>query len=94
MAGTPTWFAGRRTCLRYLGHVIGSPGDWLMIPSTANGQPAAVTYHREGDGSYHAFGIAILTVTTTGIARITVFGGGVGLVRKFGLPPVHPERRR
>jgi RNA polymerase sigma-70 factor (ECF subfamily) len=92
MVGTRTWFSGRATCVRYLEHVIGSPGDWLMMPSSANGQPAALTYHREGDGSYHGFGIAVLTVTTTGIAGITVFGGGPGLLAKFGLPPVQPGR--
>jgi DNA-directed RNA polymerase specialized sigma24 family protein len=27
-----------------------------------------------------------------GIARITVFAGGPGLVAKFGLPPTQPER--
>ena len=27
MVGTRTWFSGRATCLRYLAHVIGSPGD-------------------------------------------------------------------
>ena len=26
MVGTRTWFSGRETCLRYLGHVIGAPG--------------------------------------------------------------------
>ena len=41
MVGTRTWFSGRATCLRYLAHVIGSPGDWLMTATVANGQPAA-----------------------------------------------------
>jgi RNA polymerase sigma-70 factor (ECF subfamily) len=92
MIGTRVWFSGRTTCLRYLAHVIGSPGDWLMTPTIANGQPAAATYHRDSDGTHHALGLAILTVTTTGIARITVFGGGPDLVGKFGLPPTHPDR--
>jgi RNA polymerase sigma-70 factor, ECF subfamily len=86
MVGTRTWFSGRATCLRYLAHVIGRPGDWLMIPTLANGQPAAATYYREADGPYHALGVAILTVTPAGVARITVFGGGPDLVAKFGLP--------
>jgi RNA polymerase sigma-70 factor, ECF subfamily len=92
MTGTRTWFSGRATCMRYLAHVIGSPGDWLMIPTGANGQPAAVTYHRGDDGAYHAFGVALLSVTAGGISRITVFGGGPGLVAKFGLPPASPVR--
>jgi RNA polymerase sigma-70 factor (ECF subfamily) len=87
MIGSRTWFSGRVTCLRYLAHVLGSPGDWLMTPTVANGQPAAATYHRGADGAYHAFGLGLLTVTPAGIARITVFGGGPGLVAKCGLPP-------
>ncbi|MGP3954431.1 sigma-70 family RNA polymerase sigma factor [Nonomuraea sp. 3N208] len=89
LVGTGTWFSGRVTCLRFLAHVIGSPGDWRMIPTLANGQPAAAAYHRDGDGTYHAFGLGVLTVTDTGLARIVVFGGGPDLVARFGLPPVH-----
>jgi len=94
LVGTRTWFSGRATCLRYLAHVVGSPGDWLMTPTVANGQPAAATYHRDGDGTYHALGIAILTVTPAGITRITVFGGGPGLVVKSGLPSTHPGHKQ
>ena len=85
LTGTRTWFSGRATCMRYLSHVIGSPGDWLMIPTFANGQPAAAAYHNDGNGTYHALGVAVLTATSTGIARITVFAGGPALVTKFGL---------
>jgi RNA polymerase sigma-70 factor, ECF subfamily len=85
MIGSRAWFSGRVTCLRYLAHVLGSPGDWLMTPTVANGQPAAAAYHRGADGAYHAFGLALLTVTSAGITRITVFGGP-GLVTKCGLP--------
>jgi RNA polymerase sigma-70 factor (ECF subfamily) len=86
MVGARTWFSGRVTCLRYLAHVIGSPGDWLMIPIVANGQPAAASYQRQDDGTHHALGLAILTVTAAGITRITVFGGGPGQLAGFGLP--------
>ena len=79
MVGTRTWFAGRETCLRYLAHVIGSPGDWRMVPTVANGQPAAIAHYRGG-----AFGLGVLTVTRAGIGRITVFDGGAGLTARFG----------
>jgi RNA polymerase sigma-70 factor, ECF subfamily len=88
LVGTRTWFSGRATCLRYLAHVIGSPGDWLMVPTIANGQPAAAAYYRDGDRTHHALGIAVLTATPAGIARITVFAGGPALVAKFSLPSV------
>ncbi len=43
-----TWFAGNKTCVSYLRTwVLGSPGDWLMLPTSANGQPAAVAYTRD-----------------------------------------------
>ena len=81
MTGTRTWFSGRVTCLRYLAHVIGSPGDWRMTATLANGQPAVAAYYRDS-----AYGLAVLTVTPAGIARITVFGGGAELVARFGFP--------
>ena len=80
MVGTRTWFSGRLTCLRYLAHVTGSPGDWRMTPVVASGQPAAVASYR---GS--AYGLGVLTVTPGGITRITVFGGGPPLAARSGL---------
>jgi len=79
MVGTRAWFSGRETCLRYLAHCVGSPGDWQMTPTIANGQPAATAVYR---GS--AFGLGVLTVTPAGISRITVFSGGPGLTARFG----------
>ena len=78
LVGTRTWFSGRATCLRYLAHVIGSPGDWQMAPTLANGQPAAVARYRDS-----AYGLGVLTVTPAGISRITVFGGGPDLAARF-----------
>ena len=92
LVGTRTWFSGKVTCLRFLAHVIGSPGDWLMTPTIANGQLAAAAYYRDGDGTYQALGIAVLTVTTGGITRITVFAGGPGLLATFGFPATQQGR--
>ncbi len=94
LVGTRTWFAGRATCLSFLDRVIGSPGDWAMIPTVANGQPAAAAYRRAPDGRHHAFGLGVLTATPTGIARITVFDGGPALVARFGCPPALPGTGR
>jgi RNA polymerase sigma-70 factor, ECF subfamily len=90
LVGTRTWFSGRTTCLRYLAHVIGSRGDWRMIATAANGQPAAAAYHRGSDGIHRAYGLGVLDVTDAGIARIFVFGGGPHLLAEFGLPSVYP----
>jgi hypothetical protein len=65
-------------------------GDWRMLAVAANGQPAAAAYHREPDGSYHAYGIVVLTATVTGIARLVVFADP-GLFRWFGLPQIRGQ---
>lgn len=73
-----SWFAGRQTCVPMLRHhVLGSPGDWRMLPAIANGQPAAVGY-RYG----RPYGIIVLTVTSRGISRVNSFGQP-GLVGAF-----------
>jgi RNA polymerase sigma-70 factor, ECF subfamily len=82
-----TWFAGGAAIARAVS-ALGSPGDWRMLPSAANGQPAAAVYHRS-EGTYRAYAIVVLTATTRGIARIVVFGD-LGLFAKFGLPRILP----
>ncbi|MFI7450154.1 RNA polymerase subunit sigma-70 [Nonomuraea sp. NPDC049714] len=85
LVGYSTWFSGLDTCLRYLAPVLGSPGTWRMVPVRASGQPAAAAYLRRADGTYEAFGLAVLTVTPGGISRITVFGKE-DLLPWFGVP--------
>jgi RNA polymerase sigma-70 factor (ECF subfamily) len=76
-----TWFAGRRTCVAFLRHVMGAPGEWTMTPTRANGQPAAAAWYRG-----EPFGVAVLTLGKGGIARITVFAFP-DLVAKFSGSP-------
>ncbi len=64
-------------------HILGSPGDWRMLATSANGQPAAAAYTRESRGVYQPYGIVVLTVTSAGIRRILSFGDP-GLVGVFG----------
>jgi RNA polymerase sigma-70 factor (ECF subfamily) len=66
---TRGWFAGKATCLRFLARVLDTPGSWQMSPTRANGQPAAIAWHRGAP-----FGIGMLDVTATGIIRIVAFG--------------------
>ncbi len=86
MVGSTTWFSGLRTCMPFfVASALGAPGDWRMLPTTANGQPAAGAYlHGE------PYGIAVLTTTTGGVSRIVVFGDP-GLVPRFGLPAQPPS---
>ena len=79
-----TWFAGRKTCVAFLrGQLLGSPGDWRMLATSANGQPAAAAFTRDPDGNHQPYGICVLTVTTAGIRRISSFGDP-SLVTVFG----------
>jgi RNA polymerase sigma-70 factor, ECF subfamily len=79
-----TWFAGRRTCVRFLREqLLGAPGDWRMVATSANGQPAAAAWTRAGHGGYQPYGICVLTVSAAGIERITSFGDPA-LVPAFG----------
>ncbi len=81
-----TWFAGRKTCVPFLRtHVLGSPGDWRMLATSANGQPATAAYTRDQHGNYQPYGICVLTVTNQGIRQIRSFGDP-SLVILFGFP--------
>jgi RNA polymerase sigma-70 factor (ECF subfamily) len=87
-----TWFAGRKTCVPFLrDHLLGSPGDWRMLATSANGQPAAAAYTRDQHGKYQPYGICVLTVTGAGIRRISSFGDP-GLVTVFGFRPDMAQR--
>ena len=83
-----SWFTGRGVCIPFLrDHLLGSPGDWRMLATSANGQPAAAAYLRDQSGSYQPYGICVLTVTDAGIRRISSFGDP-GLVAAFGFGPI------
>ena len=82
------WQAGRVKCIHMLdAYVLGAAGDWQMIATTANGQPAAVVYNRDTDGALRAHGIVVLAPTTTGVSRVIEFHDPA-LVVMFGFPDV------
>jgi RNA polymerase sigma-70 factor (ECF subfamily) len=92
MEATPIrgWFAGSKTCVPFLrSWVLGTPGDWQMLPTSANGQPAAVGYRRGADGARHAYGVVVLTVTGSRISHIVSFGEPA-LAPLFGFPSTLP----
>jgi len=88
-----TWFAGHNNCVSFLrNYILGAPGDWRMLATSANGQPAAAAYTRDQHGAYQPYGIVVLTVTSAGIRRVSSFGDP-GLVTVFGFPlrpPIRP----
>jgi RNA polymerase sigma-70 factor (ECF subfamily) len=67
--------------------VLGPPGNWRMVRTTANGQPAAIAYARGDDGVHRAYGIGVLWATATGISRILAVEDP-GVAERFGLPAV------
>ena len=84
------WQAGRANCIHLLRtYVMGAPGDWRMFATTANGQPAAVVYHRGTERVYRAHGIVVLAVTATGISRVVEFHDPA-LVATFGFSGSRP----
>lgn len=84
---SPVWYAGDDAAAGAIAG-LGSPGDWLMLPTAANGQPAAGVYLRDAEGTYRGYGVVVLTTTRTGIAAITGFADQA-LLARFGLPPVY-----
>lgn len=61
-----------------------SKDDMRLLPSVANGQPAAALYMRAG-GSHLPFQLQVLDVTAGGVSHVVAFHGDT-LFAKFGLP--------
>jgi RNA polymerase sigma-70 factor (ECF subfamily) len=61
------------------------PGDQVLIPVSANGQPAFALYMRQSDGSYGAFQLQVLSLDSTGVSHVATFFD-TSLFARFGLP--------
>ena len=80
------WQDGRANCIRLLASdVMGIPGDWHLIATRANGQPAAVAYHCDVDGARRARDLVVLAPTPSGVSRVVAFHDHA-VVAMFGLP--------
>ncbi|MET7671826.1 RNA polymerase subunit sigma-70 [Micromonospora luteifusca] len=66
--GSPASYNGREACLAFATPAMRTAGDWRMVATEANGQPAAVAWFRG-----EPFGVAVLTVAEDGIVAITLF---------------------
>lgn len=85
-----TWFAGRQAVARFIAsNLLIEPGHLRLVPVLANSQEAFAVFQREPGGAYHAHAVLVLTLTTTGIARIVSFQNP-GLFGSFGLPEGYP----
>jgi RNA polymerase sigma-70 factor (ECF subfamily) len=89
-----TWFAGRRAVIGFVGsQLFTAPGDLRLVPAPANGQAAFAVYRRGEDGAYRAHALQVMTLTTTGIARIVAFSDA-SRFSSFGLPSEYPAGPR
>jgi RNA polymerase sigma-70 factor (ECF subfamily) len=84
------WVVGRPTCIHLLDrYVMGVPGSWRMLATTANGQPAAAVFRRDAAGVLRADGIVVLTPTASGVSRVVAFHDPT-LVVMFDFPEAFP----
>ena len=85
------WVVGRANCIHLLGsYVLGTPGQWRMIATTANGQPAAAVFRRDAGGVLRADGIVVLAPTPTGVSRVVAFHDPA-LAKLFGFRAAMPD---
>jgi RNA polymerase sigma-70 factor (ECF subfamily) len=86
MPPVPLWYLGRTDYGRFMTNVFARRGgDWLMVPTTANAQPALVAYCRGAHGVYRLHTLQVFTVARHGISRNTVFHDP-RVFADFGLP--------
>jgi RNA polymerase sigma-70 factor (ECF subfamily) len=86
------WYAGAEA----IGQLIRThcpakgPGDQVLVPTAANGQPAFGLYMRGSDGVHRAFQIQQLTVPGGRVQHVTAYFD-VSLFPIFGLPDELPR---
>ncbi len=88
MPPNPFLFEGRQAIAGLLEQAYGPqrPGDWRLVPTRANRQPAAASYLLAfGDDTYRAFKIDVIRARDGKVAEITTFDAA--LFEAFGLPP-------
>jgi RNA polymerase sigma-70 factor (ECF subfamily) len=69
------------------------PGDLLLVPTEANGQPAFGMYFRDGGGVHRPFALHVLTLAGSGVTHVASFFD-VSLFPTFGLPETQPATPR
>ncbi len=88
MPPAPYLFEGRAAILELLERSAGT-GEWRLLPTRANRQPAAGCYLRApGDTAFRAFKIDVLRIVDGAIAEATTFGAKH--FAAFDLPAVLP----
>jgi len=82
----PWCYDGLASIAPLLQQDLSEPGDWRLVPTSANRQPTAASYLRaRGDTEFRAFKLDVLRIEGGLIAEITTFDAR--LFPAFGLPP-------
>jgi RNA polymerase sigma-70 factor (TIGR02960 family) len=82
----PWRFDGLATIRPLLEQGLTEPGEWRLLPTRANRQPAAASYLKApGDTEFRAFKLDVLRLEGGRIAEITTFDNA--LFPALGLPP-------
>jgi RNA polymerase sigma-70 factor (ECF subfamily) len=83
----PVWFKGVRVCLPFLERrAFAAPGGAArLLPTRANGQPAAASYRPDTSGNLRADGLWVFTVVDGRFSRAVKFHDPA-LVTAAGLP--------
>jgi RNA polymerase sigma-70 factor (ECF subfamily) len=86
MPPTPAWLQGRAAIMTAIAQGLAPEfGQWRLLPTWANRQPAAACYlRRPGKTKYQAFAIDVLRVEHGMVVEITAFSAE--LFSAFGLP--------
>ena len=86
MPPAPAWLQGRQAVMTAVVQgLVPEFGQWRLLPTWANRQPAAACYlRRPGEAEYRAFAIDVLRVEDGMVAEITAFPAD--LFPAFGLP--------
>jgi RNA polymerase sigma-70 factor (ECF subfamily) len=80
-----TWFQGREQIARHLlGQCPGGPGDFRLVPTSANGSPALGMYLRD-EGVFRPFCLQVFTVRGAEFSHVVSFFDH-RLFDTFGLP--------
>ncbi|TDC83424.1 sigma-70 family RNA polymerase sigma factor [Micromonospora sp. KC606] len=91
MPPIPHWYRGLAAVTDFARAVpLTSCGQWRHLRAAANGQPTVASYlRRDGQGSFLAWSVNVLTVRGGRIAEITSFVGEDHVIR-IGLPATLP----
>lgn len=89
MPPSPSWYQGRAAIGEFMLRTFfmgDAPGRWKLLPTHANGQPAAGVYLREeSSDTYHPFTLHVLSIDCAQVVQVISFIYPQ-LFERFGLP--------